>query len=96
MITTKKRSEILEALLLALYEGKSVTVCTDEPGFGIRHIDDCDPIHEVAFLAEGLELEEEDEPLPHWGDQLPEGAEVYSLLRHGDDGEVYVYQIAID
>ena len=48
MITTKKRSEILEALLLALYEGKSVTVCTDEPGFGIRHIDDCDPIHEVA------------------------------------------------
>ena len=52
MITTKKRSEILEALLLALYEGKSVTVCTDEPGFGIRHIDDCDPIHEVAFLAE--------------------------------------------
>ena len=96
MITAKKRSEVLEALLLALYEGKSVTICTDEPGFGIRHIDDCDPIHELAFLAEGFYLEVEDEPLPHWGDQLPVGAEMYSLLRHRDDGEVYVYQIAID
>lgn len=96
MIKAKKRSEILEALLLALYEGKSVTICTDEPGFGIRHIDDCDPIHELAFLAEGFYLEVEDEPLPHWGDQLPVGAEMYSLLRHRDDGEVYVYQIAID
>lgn len=95
MITTKKKPEILEALLLALYEGKSVSICTDEPGFGIRHINDCDPIHEVAFLAEGIELEEDDEPLPHWGDQLPEGAEMYSLLRQGDDSNLYVYQIAI-
>ena len=95
MITTKKRSEILEALLLALYEGKSVSICTDEPGFGIRHIDNCDPIHEIAFLAEGIELEEDDEPLPHWGDQLLKGAEMYSLLRQGDDSNLYVYQIAI-
>ena len=95
MIATKKRSEILEALLLALYEGKSVSICTDEPGFGIRHIDNCDPIHEIAFLAEGIELEEDDEPLPHWGDQLLKGAEMYSLLRQGDDSNLYVYQIAI-
>ena len=95
MITTKKKPEILEALLLSLYEGKSVSICTDEPGFGIRHIDNCDPIHEIAFLAEGIELEEDDEPLPHWGDQLLKGAEMYSLLRQGDDSNLYVYQIAI-